>query len=87
MILARSSRDINQKEAIGNHEFTLTPRAFFAPNGTMLQCLDKSKLIHLLNKLASAETLLDDLQSGDRMDSTSDVPTHKIALVDGMVLL
>ena len=50
MILARSSRDINQKEAIGNHEFTLTPRAFFAAGGTILPCLDKSKLIHLLAK-------------------------------------
>ena len=29
MILAKSSRDINQKMAIGNFEFTLTPRAFF----------------------------------------------------------
>ena len=27
MVLARSSRDINQKASIGNHEFTLTPRA------------------------------------------------------------
>ena len=49
MVLARSSRDINQKEAIGNYEFTLTPRALFAPDGTILPCLDKSKLIHLLN--------------------------------------
>ena len=51
MVLARSSRDINHKEAIGNHKFTLTPRALFAPDGTILPCLDKSKLIHLLSKL------------------------------------
>ena len=36
MVLARSSRDINQKKAIGNHKFTLTPRALFAPDGTIL---------------------------------------------------
>ena len=54
MILARSSRDINQKEAIGNHEFTLTPRALFAPDGTILPCLDTTKLIHLLAKLTPA---------------------------------
>ena len=41
MVLAKSSRDINQKEAIGNHEFTLTPRALFALDGTILQCLTK----------------------------------------------
>src|SRR6218665_107621 len=29
MVLAKSSRDINQKEVIGNFEFTLTPRALF----------------------------------------------------------
>jgi len=39
MVLARSNRDINQKEAIGNYEFTLTPRALFAPDGTVLPCL------------------------------------------------
>ncbi|KAG1660000.1 hypothetical protein GQR58_022225 [Nymphon striatum] len=31
MVLARSSSDVDQKEAIGNFEFTLTPRALFAP--------------------------------------------------------
>ncbi|KAJ4939708.1 hypothetical protein JOQ06_029151 [Pogonophryne albipinna] len=36
MVLARSNRDINQKEAIGNYEFTLKPRALFASNGTDL---------------------------------------------------
>ena len=41
MVLATSSRDINQKKAIGNHEFTLTPRALFALDGTILQCLTK----------------------------------------------
>src|SRR6218665_740148 len=57
MVLARSSRDINQKEAIGNYEFTLTPRALFSPDGTILQCRDKSKLIHLLNKLSTIQPL------------------------------
>ena len=41
MVLARSNRDINQKDAIGNYEFTLTPRALFAPDGTVLPCQDK----------------------------------------------
>ncbi|KAL8597167.1 hypothetical protein ACOMHN_050503 [Nucella lapillus] len=55
MVLARSNRDINQKDAIGNYEFTLTPRALFAPDGIVLPCQDKSKLIHLLIKLAKDE--------------------------------
>jgi len=87
MILARSSRDINQKEAIGNHEFTLTPRALFAPDGTILPCLDTTKLIHLLAKLTPAETPHEDQQPEEGMDTTPDAPSRKIALVDGMVLL
>lgn len=87
MVLARSNRDINQKDAIGNHEFTLTPRAFFAPDGTILPCLDKSKLINLLNELATAEAPQEDQQLEYVMDITPNVPSRKIALVDGMVLL
>ena len=87
MVLARSNRDINQKEAIGNYEFTLTPRAFFAPDGTILPCLDKSKLINLLNKLAAAENVPEDPQPEYGMDTRLDALSRKIALVDGMVLL
>jgi hypothetical protein len=87
LVLARSSRDISQKEAIGNHEFTLTPTALFAPDGTILPCLDKSKLIHLLNKLTTAETPQEGQQPADGMDTTSDALIRKIALVDRMVLL
>ena len=86
MVLASSNRDINQKEAIGNHEFTLTPKGLFAPVSTFLPCLDKSKLIHLLNKLATAETPQEDHQPEDEMDTTPHARSRRIALVDGMVL-
>ena len=91
MVLTRSNRDIDQKNAVGNYEFTLTPRALFAPDGSMLQCIDKSKLIHNLEKLAStvdtsehAEILASNVQD----DPVSTSPTNpKIAIVDGMVLV
>ena len=51
MILAKLSRGIGQKNAIGNYEFTVTPRSFFTPNGELLPCVNKSKLIHALEKL------------------------------------
>ena len=86
MVLARSNRDINQKEAIGNHEFTLTPRALFAPDGIILPRLDKSKFIHL-NELAIAKTSQKDHYPEDGMDTTPHSPSRKIALADGMVLL
>ena len=55
MVLARSNRDIDQKDAVGNYEFTLTPRALFAPDGSVLQCNDKSKLIHCLENLIQTQ--------------------------------
>ncbi|KAG1654286.1 Pericentriolar material 1 protein [Nymphon striatum] len=76
MFLVRSSRDVDQKEAIGNSEFILTPRALFAPSGSLLPCNDKSKLIHALTNLVLKETM-----------QTPIVPDKKIALIDGMVLV
>ena len=43
MVLTTSYRDIDQKNALGSYEFTLTPRATFT----------SEKLIHDLEKLAS----------------------------------
>ena len=89
MVLARSNRDINQKDAIGNYEFTLTPMALFAPDGTVVACQDKSTLIHLLIKLAKdEESQAACMDNQDAMKiGTSNSPSRKIALVDGMVLV
>ena len=99
MVLCRSNRDIDQKNAVGNYEFTLTPRALFAPDGTMLPCTDKSKLIHDLTKLTDTD------ESNERTEIPVDNQPHvgrdadavpsaatfstslKIAIVDGMVLV
>ena len=51
MVLAKSSRDTDQVHTISNYEFTLTPRALFAPDGSTLPYTDKSKLIHAFEKL------------------------------------
>ena len=88
MVFAWSSNDIKQEEAIGNHKFTLTPRALFAPDDTILRCMNKSKLIHLLNKLAIMQSLpQEDELPEDGIDIRSNVPSRKLALVDGVVLL
>ena len=88
MVLTRSNRDIDQKNAVGNYEFTLTPRALFAPDGSMLMCTDKSKLIHVLEKLASTvdrnEMLAPNEQDGLALTSPANA---KITIVDGMVLV
>ena len=94
MVLTRSNRDIDQKNAVGNYEFTLTPRALFAPDGSMLPCTDKSKLIHNLEKLVNTEeqteTPAADEQDDDRDPVSSSATSStipKIAIVDGMVLV
>ena len=81
MVLARSNRDIDQKQAIGEHEFTLTPRSLFAPDGTVLPCSDKSKLIHSLQKMVPGP------QEQNELAETNESQGQKIAVVDGMVLV
>ena len=86
-------------KAIENYEFTLTPRALLAPDGTSLACLDKSKLIHSLEKLTTEDkphedqpphagsSIHQDATDSGFTDPMSDQPSRKIALVDGMVLV
>ena len=47
MILAKSTRDIDQKGAIGNHEFTVTvtPISLFSPDVSIIRSTDKYTLI------------------------------------------
>ena len=96
LILTRSNRGIDQKNADGNYEFTLTQRALFAPDGSMLPCTDKSKLIHNLVKLANTneinehtETPATDEQDDDhdRDAPITSTTNPQIAVVDGMVLV
>jgi len=42
MVLSRSNRDVDHEDSIGNFEFAVTPRARFAPDGSLLSCTDKS---------------------------------------------
>ena len=81
MVLTRSNRDIDQKDAAGNYESTLTPRALFSPDVSMLQCTDKSNLAHNLEKLNSDEQT--ETPAADEHVSTSS-GNAKIA---GMVLV
>ena len=57
MILAKSTRDIDKKGAIGHHDFTLTPRSLFSPDGSMLRRKYMSKLIRLLDMLGKESEL------------------------------
>ena len=70
-----------EKDAVGNYEFPLTPRALFSPDGSMLPCTDKSNLAHNLEKLNSDEQT--ETPAADEHVSTSS-GNAKIA---GMVLV
>ena len=88
MVLARSNQDIDLKNAVGNYEFTLTPRALFAPDGSILTCTDKSKLIHYLEKLGEKNENAQAPAYEEHAETTS-APSKSpnIAIVDGMVLI
>ena len=76
-------------------EFTLTPRALFAPDCSILPCTDKSKLIHSLDNFGKTTETHADAQAAEATEQANDIadtgtpstsPSTKIAVVDGMVL-
>ncbi len=85
MVLARSLWHEDEKQAIGNHEFTLTSRALFSPDGSILGCCEKSKLIKELEKLGQPKN--GDNQEPQQPDNQPTNSTHIIAVVDSMVVL
>ena len=96
MILTRLYWDIGQKNAVGNAELTLTPRALFAPDASMFPCTDKYKLIHNLVKLPNTDETNEQTETAaaDKQDDDDDRDAFvtsstnpKIAVVDGIVLV
>ena len=69
MMVCKSRRDIDIKEAISLYEFTVVPRSLFASDG----CLRKSTLMHILEKQSGESSMIS--------IGSSDVT---VAIVDGM---
>ena len=81
MILSKSSREIDQKQAISIYEFTMTLRSLFTPDGEILPCTDKSKLIQAIEDVSTDE-------QQNTLDSSSvENIDPKVAVVDGMNLV
>ena len=80
MVLTKSNRNTDQKNALGDYKFILIPRVIFAPN----------ELIHDLEKLASMvnQNAHNELSASNQQESvTLTYPANtKIIVVDGMVL-
>ena len=54
MVICKSRPESDIKEPFGTHEFSVVPRSMFAADGTMLHCVAKSALMHILEKLPSS---------------------------------
>ena len=52
LIIAKSSRELDLEEVIGNYEFSDINSTLMKADGSLHPCLDKSKLIHILKDLA-----------------------------------
>ena len=50
MMVSKSLPEIDIREAIGQHEFSVIPRSLFANDGTMFHCSMKSALMSILEK-------------------------------------
>ena len=83
LVVCRTRPEIDLKETIGIYELSVVPRSLFAADGTMLRCSRKSALMPILEKLPSAAS------NGEGINSTP-VPTGsqmKVIIIDGMAEL
>ena len=83
MMVAKSRPEIDIKEAIGQHEFSVVPRSLFANDGTMFHCSMKSALISILEKTGES---LDTSRTDDSVASSAP-STMTVAIIDGVAEL
>ena len=50
MMVSKSLPEVDIREAIGQHQFSVIPRSLFANDGTMSHCSMKSALMSILEK-------------------------------------
>jgi len=83
MMVAKSRPEIDIKEAIGQHEFSVVPRSLFANDGTMFHCSMKSGLMSILEKAGES---LNTSRTDDSVASSAP-STMTVAIIDGMAEL
>ncbi|XP_057300399.1 uncharacterized protein LOC130631667 [Hydractinia symbiolongicarpus] len=79
LITARKSPELDLEHCIGNFEFSVVPKALFSADGIPLACLDKLKLIHGIEELASKGQTTNGL--------SGEVETNKVIIIDGMAVV
>ena len=83
MMVAKSRPEIDIKEAIGQHEFSVVPRSLFANDGTMFHCSMKKALMSILEKTGES---VDTSRTDDSVASSAP-STMTVASIDGMAEL
>ena len=82
MMVAKSRPEINIKEAIAQHEFSVIPQPLFANVGTMFHCSMKNALMSILEKTGGS---LDTSRTDDSVPSSA--PSMTVAIINGMAEL
>ena len=76
MMVCKTRPEVDIKETVGQHEFSVVPQSLFAADGTMLHCSSKSNLLNSLEKL-------NDNRNNRRVASPNEDQVQ-VAIVDGM---
>lgn len=86
LVVARSSREIDMEEVIGNYEFTTVNRTLMRPDGSVHPTLNKGSLITVLENLpvSPMEDCQDNLISDGAYGSTD---AQLCLIVDGMAVV
>ena len=84
MVIASSNRVIDQKDVIGTYEFTVIIRSLFAPDGTVLVCSDKLKIINSLKDLVAGQEEANPLPAMNRGQSRK---IYVVEWLNGMVIV
>ena len=96
LVVCNSRSEINLKDAIGKHEFSVVPRSLFAADGSMLHCPMKSSLMGILEKMGAGQkenaARQDDiyLETNPTEDNSGEIKgeiltvQHKVAIIDAM---
>lgn len=86
MLACKSRPEIDIKNAIGLHEFSVVPRSLFAADGTMFHCTNKSLLMSILEDLPSNQSVnITSIQGTSNDASGSQAAIRvRVDIVDGM---
>lgn len=85
LIVARSRPQVDVCDTISNYELSVVPRSMFAPDGTMLHCSQKSKLMELLESLP--DNSQHEYRQSDVVESMQPNISGSVAIIDAMAEL